>query len=118
MNPKRDDVAAAQETKIEAEEAKAYPEALSGSQKRKAARVKHRVRAGQDRVASRSAFRSQWQDRYNLGTVTAMRAIHEGRAPKATEAMRRSVAKSVASIRHEDPDTAERLFGPTQGGRA
>ena len=83
-------------------------------EKRKTLRLRRQLRASQDRKAGRSAFRDRWRDRYNTGTVTAMRAIYEGHAPHATEEMRRSVAKHIASIREEDPDTAERLFGPVQ----
>ena len=93
---------------------KMYRESLSGSQQRKATRIKRRTRATQDKHTSRSAFRGRWRDRYNMGTAAAMRAIHEGRVPKATEAMRVSVARQVASIRHDDAATAEHLFGPVQ----
>lgn len=110
----------AQQEKLDAREAELaeakidvelHRKALSGPQKRKATRLKRATRRSQDRKAARSAFRDRWRDRYNTGTVAAMRAIHEGRAPKATEAMRLSVDKHIASIRADDPDIAERLFG-------
>ncbi len=102
--------AEAAQAKLDAED---YHE-VSGGRKRQEARVSRKTRASQDRKAGRLAFRGRWRDRYNAGTVAAMRAIYEGRAPKATEAMRRSVAKSIASIRRDDPDLAERLFGKAQ----